>query len=178
MDSLIVKECPPLLDEFQKKQFTLLWKGNSDGFNADDFHRCCDNHPNTLTLILDTEGNMFGGFTPVKWEHDCGFKADESLRSFLFSLRNPHGIQPRRFPLKQKQHKDVIFCDDGWCATFGDNGDIWVKNQCNIHKDNHTHFGTIWQKSTAYKDKTEQKNFFTGAERFTVKEIEVFEITD
>jgi hypothetical protein len=32
---------------------------------------------------------MFGGFTPVEWEYDCGYKGDDSLRNFVFTLRNP-----------------------------------------------------------------------------------------
>jgi hypothetical protein len=27
-----------------------------------------DGHVNTLTVFLDTNGNIFGGFTPVEWE--------------------------------------------------------------------------------------------------------------
>jgi hypothetical protein len=54
-------------------------------------------------LIADTDGNVFGGFTPVKWESPASsskYKGDDSLRSFLFALRNPHGIPPRKFALR------------------------------------------------------------------------------
>jgi hypothetical protein len=36
--------------------------------SARHFHGRCDGHAPTLTLIQDTEGNIFGGFTPVEWE--------------------------------------------------------------------------------------------------------------
>jgi hypothetical protein len=71
-------------------------------------------------VILDTKGNIFGGFTPVKWEsrvHDgkfgdennC-FKADNSLKSFLFTLKNPHNIPARRFALKAEKKHEAICC--------------------------------------------------------------------
>jgi hypothetical protein len=59
--------CLPF-SEFGGKQFSLLWRGSRDGFRARNFHSRCDGHANTLTLIKDTEGNIFGGFTPVEWE--------------------------------------------------------------------------------------------------------------
>jgi hypothetical protein len=68
LDSMIVSQFPPLLDEFRKKCSNLLWRGSRDGFTAEEFHRRCDGRANTLTLIEDTDGNVFGGFTPVKWE--------------------------------------------------------------------------------------------------------------
>ena len=63
-DSEILTDFPALFDEFRRKRFTLLWRGSRDGFGADDFHGRCDGHKNTLTLIQDTEGHIFGGFTP------------------------------------------------------------------------------------------------------------------
>jgi hypothetical protein len=66
--SLIVSEFPGILREFQLKRFSLLWRGSRDGFTASEFHRRCDGHANTLIVILDTDGNIFGGFTPAEWE--------------------------------------------------------------------------------------------------------------
>jgi hypothetical protein len=43
----------------------LQWRGSRDGFGAIDVHKRCDGRANTLTLILDTGGNVFGGFTPL-----------------------------------------------------------------------------------------------------------------
>jgi hypothetical protein len=74
LDSLIVSEYPPLFEEFRMQQWVLLWRGSRDGYTAEEFHRRCDGHASTLTLILSTVGNIFGGFTPVEWEYDCGYK--------------------------------------------------------------------------------------------------------
>jgi hypothetical protein len=184
-DSLIVPEFPPLFEEFRKKRFNLLWRGSSDGFTAREFHRRCDGHANTLTLILDTDGNVFGGFTPVEWEsrmyerlifypglesvnlNNC-WKNDNSLRSFLFTLRNPRGVPPRKFVLRKEWKQKAIFCSSPQCCTFG--GDIAICTNCNTSNESCTQIGNYYQSSG-----TDLKHF-TGAYNFRVKEIEIFEI--
>jgi hypothetical protein len=54
-------------------------------------------------VILDTNGNVFGGFTPIPWE-SCRWKekADDSLRRFVFMLKNQRNILARRFALNPK----------------------------------------------------------------------------
>jgi hypothetical protein len=66
LDSVIISDFPDIFAEFRVKRFSLLWRSGRDGFGADDFHSRCDGHANTLTVILDTTGNIFGGFTPVE----------------------------------------------------------------------------------------------------------------
>jgi hypothetical protein len=34
--------------------------------------------------------NLFGGFSPVKYDSSDSFNADDSLKSFQFTLKNPH----------------------------------------------------------------------------------------
>jgi hypothetical protein len=65
---MIVPALPTIFAEFRGKRFSLLWQGGHDGFGARDFYRRCDGHANTLTVILDTVGNIVGDFTPVEWE--------------------------------------------------------------------------------------------------------------
>jgi hypothetical protein len=67
-NSLIVPNIPPPFEEFWVKHFKLLWRANRDDFGIAEFHRGCEGHANTLALILDTDGNIFSGFTPVEWE--------------------------------------------------------------------------------------------------------------
>jgi hypothetical protein len=174
-------EFPPLFEEFRRKCFNLLWRGSRDGFTAGEFHLRCDGRANTLTLIADTDGNAFGGFTPVKWENNCGWKGDDSLRSFLFTLRNPHGVPPRKFALKAEKKQYAICCSSAFCAGFGNNYNGWceiaVSDTCNANRGSYTQIGTLWR-DTTYANDTTFKYFLTGAEKFTVKEIEVFEITN
>jgi uncharacterized coiled-coil protein SlyX len=117
LDLLTVSDFPLLFAEFRGKRFALLWRGSRDGFGAKDFH----GRASTLTLILDTGGNVFGGFTPLEWESrvwnrkkgdesNCR-KSDDSLKSFIFTLKNPHNISARRFALKAEEKRRAISCD-------------------------------------------------------------------
>jgi hypothetical protein len=152
-------------------------------------------------LIADTDGNIFGGFTPVEWESGNRYKRDDSLRSFLFTLKNPHGVPPRKFTLNAEQKQQAIYCHPAYCAGFGRtqsvsvvkanlpnwfvfqgrdkvfSGGIVVKDNCNTNRDSYTSIGTHWRNS-AYANDTAFEDFLTGAYNFTVKEIEVFEIAD
>ena len=67
--------------------FTLLYRGSSDGFRAADFHRKCDGHSNTLTIISPKDSfNIFGGYTSAAWNSTKEWKSDPS--AFIFSLFN------------------------------------------------------------------------------------------
>jgi hypothetical protein len=62
------------------------------------FHKRCNGHANALTLISDTDGNVFGGFTPLEWDseptRDAKYKSDDS-QSLIFRLKNSHNTPPR-----------------------------------------------------------------------------------
>jgi hypothetical protein len=173
LESRAFWDFPAIFDEFREKQFTLLWRGSRDGFEVKQFHGRCDGHPNTLTVILDTKGNIYGGFTPVEWESRVwegdgrnSYKADPSLKSFLFTLKNPHNFPSRRFPLKAEKMNEAIRCRSEYGPIF---------NDIDVSDYSHTKsFGGVYANDTGLDGKT----FFTGSQNFEVKKIEVFEITD
>jgi hypothetical protein len=181
LDSLTVSDFPVIFAEFRGKQFKLLWCGSRDGFGASQFHRHCDGHTNTLTVILDTEGNIFGGFPPVSWEsrkwngkygdeNNCT-KADDSEKSFLFTLKNLHNITPRTFALIPAAKQQAIICCSGWGPHFCN---IGVSDNCNANTASATRLGDAYTNDT----RLDQYTVFTGSKNFQVKEIEVFEIPD
>jgi hypothetical protein len=172
LDSLVVEDFPEIFEDFRGERFTLLWRGSRDGFGAGDFHKRCDGHANTLVVILDTKGNIFGGFTPAKWESSMfgKDKADPSLKRFLFTLKNPHNVPARRFALKAENEDEAIFCYSVYGPHFID---ILVFDNCNANTDSWTELGLNYTNGTRLDGKT----VFTGSEQFQVKEIEVFEIT-
>jgi hypothetical protein len=169
-NSAIVPDFPKLFEDFKQKQFTLRWRGSRDGFGKRDFHSRCDWHGNTLTVILDTKGNLFGGFTPVEWDSGSEEKADPSLKSFIFTLKNPRNFPARRFALKAEAKDRAIRCNSDGGPHFWD---IYVFNNCNTNTSSGTYLGYSYTNNTGLDGKT----FFTGSDRFQVKEIEVFEIS-
>jgi hypothetical protein len=120
-------------------------------------------------VIIDTNGNIFGGFTPSTWNSKSCSTCDDSLRSFLFTLKNPHNVAPRKFALKAEQKGNAIFCiacngprfgpDDLTVVSDGKSG--WTRR-----------FGQTFVNDTELVGNT----FFTGSETFVPKEIEIFEI--
>jgi hypothetical protein len=134
-------------------------------------------------VILDTKGNIFGGFTPVEWESrvwngkgsdgNNRRAVDDSLKSFLFTLKNPHNIPAKRFALMAKEKHRAVFCDSGFGPCFGGGYDIYVSDNCNTNTNSQTGLGSTYSSDTGLK----LSIVFTGSGNFQVKEIEVFEIT-
>jgi hypothetical protein len=60
---------------------------------------------------LGTDGNVFGGFTPLPWESDKKRKYDGSLKSFIFTRKNLHNTPARKFALKAQQKQGAIISD-------------------------------------------------------------------
>jgi hypothetical protein len=172
-DSQIISDFPEIFAEFRKKQISLLWRGSRDGFGASEFHGRCDGHANTLTVILDTKGNIFGGFTPMEWESPPSWKweADDSMKSFVFTLKNPHNIPARRFALNAQMKHHAIY----WNSKYGPHFDaIWIKDNCNASANNGSSLGVNYTNDMGLAGNI----VFTGSQCFKVEEIEVFEITD
>jgi hypothetical protein len=149
-----------------------LWRDGRDGFGARDFHSRCDGHANTLTVILNTHRDIFGRFTPVEWESsdDCEWKTNKTLKSFLFTLKNPHNVPAPRFALKAETKEEALDCDSELSPSVCE---IGVFDDCNTNTDSFTYnFGIHYTNDTG-RDK---ETFFTGSWNFKVQEIEVFDI--
>jgi hypothetical protein len=74
----------------------------------------------------------------VKWEsltgsYDERCKAGPSLKSFLFTLKNPHNFPARKFALKAEAKNFAIFRDFSRGPCFGG---IWVSDHCNANAEN------------------------------------------
>jgi hypothetical protein len=179
LNSEIISDFPEIFAEFQGKQISLLWRSSRDSFKARDFHRRCDGHANILTMILDTKGNIFGGFTPVKWESliwrgdiEDSAKGDDSLKSFVFTLKNPHNLPARKFALKDEKKWRAIDCSSEGGPTF--DYDLGVCDDSNANTDSHTGLGSVYINDTGLDGEI----ILTGSKCFQVKEIEVFEILE
>jgi hypothetical protein len=183
-DSLIVTTFPSIFEEFRNSEFFLLWRGSRNGFTPKSFHDNCDGHINTLILIRDSQGFIFGGFTPISWEsrvwngkhgaeHNCP-KADESCKSFLFTVKNPRETSPMKFPLKVNRKQFALYCSSKYGPTFGYWGcDLSIQHPMTTGNECHTlYFGCNYQ----FDLEVESTNFLTGSEKFNVDEIEVFEV--
>jgi hypothetical protein len=110
----------------------------------------------------------------VKWESGREHsKADYSLKSFLFTLKNPHNIPARRFALKAEKKRQAICCISEYGPIFPGGADILVYDNCDANENSYSFFGYTYTNDTGLNGDVG----FTGVPNFRVKEIEVFEIT-
>jgi hypothetical protein len=64
--------------------------------------------PHTLTVLLEIDGSIFGGFTPVEWvsPRDWKEKAHSSLKSVFFVLKDPQNVPAGTLALKPDELSD------------------------------------------------------------------------
>jgi hypothetical protein len=171
IDSLIISEYPrEILGDFAGGRFDLLWRGTRDGFGAATFHAKCNGRGNILTIVMDMNGYIFGGFTPIALDSSNATKQDSSNRSFLFTLKNPTGTNPMKFPMIPS--KIAITCYANYGPYFGNSNDLYIADNCNQNLNNASNLGVNFTNNTGQPGHL----FLTGANNFQVKEIEVFQI--
>jgi hypothetical protein len=91
------------------------------------------------------------------------------LKSFLFTLKNPHNLPARRFALKAERQNKALYCMSSRGPCFWD---IGVSNDCNSNTSNGSCLGGSYVNDTGLHG----KKVLTGSKYFTMKEIEIFEI--
>ena len=97
----------------------MLYRATMDGGDTINFHKKCDNVPNTLILVK-TEYRRFGGFTPIPWSTIGDYKYDPEMKTFVFSLDNK-----KIYYLKDKGSQAV--CHRKECGPcFGGGFDIGI----------------------------------------------------
>jgi hypothetical protein len=170
LDSKIISTFPNLFSVFGHKRFQLLYRGSRDGFGVNAFHSRCNGHANTVTLVLSKNESVFGGFTPVSWTSRNEYAADPRVQSFIFTIKNPHKLPERIFKLKQAS--TAISDCSSYGPTFGSGYDFHLCDQCQSVNDSYSILGNSYANDTGIAG----NQVLTGAEHFTVKEIEVFEV--
>jgi hypothetical protein len=136
-----------------------------DDLDANRFHATCDYRGPTLTLICARNGHLFGGYNPHSWTSSFLDSPDGSGsdRAFIFTLKNPTGLSPTRYFLKEGcpiatnnspvvgpvfGRKDILCAADGYSRIA---------------------FPQNYEDTTGYGFRT-----FTGSGKFSIKQIEVF----
>jgi hypothetical protein len=168
-ESTILSTIPSPLKQFEKNKWNLLYRGSRHGFRSSDFHERCDGWSNTVTVILTTKGFVFGGFTPISWDSSNSSKADNSLQSFVFSVKNPRNNPPQSFPLVNSSC--AIYCGSSCGPTFGSYA-LHVTDEAHENTRSFTNLGKSYQNDTGLNG----NQVLTGEQYFQVKEIEVFSI--
>lgn len=120
-----------------------------------------------MTLVKDTDGNIFGGFTTLPWESPEGgyaYKGGDEY-AFLFSV-------DRQRIIPQDEDKDTksIHCDEGWGPSFG-YGDLVIEDMCTLNKESWTELKKSYGK---FLDDVDPYFLTKGKNKFQVDIYEVF----
>jgi len=153
------------------KKMELIYRGTRDGMTSNVFHNKCDNKGESITLIKNEKGNIFGGYASISWTNPSTGIYYSAPQSFLFTLSNIYNTEPTKFPSKNDQ-KEVAH-NSGFGPCFGGGNDLGVNDD--ILKD-----GGWSGFPYTYKDILGKgKSIFSGYSNisgFKIKEIEVFKI--
>ncbi|CAF0978635.1 unnamed protein product [Didymodactylos carnosus] len=157
-----------------KQKWELIYKATLDGFRAQDFHRCCDSKGPTMTIIQGKNDNyLFGGYAEISWDCDNYYKMDPA--AFLFTLTNPHGIQPTKFFRNSNENYSVVHSKargPGFGGVVKDKRhfiDIQIYTNANENQDSNCSFPSTYIDTTGMGE-----ILFTGTKNFMVEEIEVY----
>jgi len=151
----------------QNKKWTLLLRASRDGYTAQVFHNKCNNKAPTIVIVHSNNNHVFGGFTPISWDSNSSYKAEDTKASFLFLLRSQRGDQPNKFSLKSTSNASHIYCHQSYCPMFGSGPDLYMCDNCNIVNSSYSNFGTTY-------DHASDQNKLAGSYNFTVKDYEVY----
>ena len=106
----------------------LLFRGTKDGMSADVFHNKYNNKGQTITLIKNEKGYIFGGFASIDWASCGGWRS--SPNNFLFTLMNKYEIAPTKFPNTDTNYSMYDYYTCG--PYFGSAPDIYINFPNNI----------------------------------------------
>jgi len=161
------------LTGFENKSFSLLWRGSRDGFDLAAFHRLCDGKANTVTVIKNTNGFIFGGFTSLPWNSSGGvYHGDNS--AFLFSLTNPSNTPLK---LKVKPAKNAVYQYSSFGPTFGSGHDLYVSSLSNTNRGSYMIF-SAYEFPNGLSGHEGGKFLVGGSDScFQTVEIEVFQVS-
>ncbi|XP_015751582.1 PREDICTED: protein crumbs-like [Acropora digitifera] len=149
-------------------QWILCWRASLHGWAAKTFHSLCDNKGPTVTIVKDTNNNIFGGYTSRPWQGKNGPKNDP--KAFLFSLKNPTN-NPRTLPQLDNSSSNSVQDYAGNCPTFGSGWDLWIADRPNANSDSNERLGHTYIVPSG----KQSDPFLTGKNNhFTANEIETF----
>ena len=177
LDSNILNESKRLiefkkkLDEWtESKSMELIFRGTRDGLSNSAFHNKCDNKGETITLIKNENGDIFGGYASISWTSGNG-KYHSAPESFLFTLVNSYNTEPTKFPSKNDEKE--VYHNSGNGPIFGAGYDLGVYGDIQ-NKGGWSYFPNTYEDVLGKGKLIFSNDSNKGS--FKIKEIEVFKI--
>ena len=164
-NSSILKEGEELMiknwiNSNRKISFELIYKGTRDGDDVKDFHKLCDEISPTLTLAQTKNGNRFGGYTSVALTKNSSDNGIYDPNAFVFSIDKKY-----KYNTNNPSYAVRSYASRGPC--FGGSCPFYIGNK-------------FLTKNTSYSNPSNDYNcppyVLTGAEYFTLDELEVYKV--
>ena len=89
--------------------------------------------------------------------------------AFLFSMVNPHGLEPTKLQLKSSHQQNAIFCNGSNGPSFGRGTDLRITDNANTGASSYSYLGGTYECPPG-----QRSSFFTGVDKFPVTDYEVF----
>ena len=136
-----------------------LFISKLDGDKAITFHQKCDKAKCTLVLVMDEDGNRFGGFTMRSWTGKNIQKKDE--KAFIFSVD------------KNKIYQ--VLPDEVAIGCYPNFGPIFFGCQIRVYDNFFSKGGSTYLRGLNYATE-EDYELTNGNQTFGIKELEVYEV--
>lgn len=107
-------------------KFNMLFNTAKDGDSSSNFHYNCDGVFPTVTVIYDTSGRKFGGYSTQNWcQSTIGGNYCRAPESFIFNL-----TKKQKYELIDQCNTNAIYRNNSYGPVFGGGHDICLANQC------------------------------------------------
>ena len=140
--------------------FKLIYKAQRDGDNASDFHKLCDGISPTLTLAKTKNGNRFGGYTSVPLTKNAESESIYDKNAFVFSIDN-------KSKYNTKKPSSAVYNNKNHGPYFGSSSAFYIGNKFLSNNSSYSNPSNDYE-SPPYT--------LTGSERFTLEELEVYNV--
>ena len=140
--------------------FDLIYKATRDGDDVKDFHKLCDEISPTLTIVRAKNGNRFGGYTSCALTKNSSDQAINDPSAFVFSIDKKY-----KYNTNNPSYAIRSITSRGPC--FGSSCPFYIGNK-------------FLTNNSSYSNPSNDYNcppyVLTGAEYFTVDELEVYKV--
>ena len=107
-------------------KFSLLYNNSNDSDGSTYFHYNCDGVFPTVTVVLDTSGRRFGGYSTQNWaQSSAGGNYARAPGSFIFNLS-----QKKNYDLQDELNANAVYRHNSYGPTFGSGHDLYIANGC------------------------------------------------
>ena len=161
-------------------EYKLLFRASEHGFSAKEYHKHCDEKSDTITILYNEYGYVFGGYFHHKWSVSdrYRFKNDRSARLFLLRSADKEIVLPKVYKPIEREIGTIRYYPDAG-PVFGWGEEIHIVDACDKIKESYTRPGYCYN--------IPKTNEMCGGDeplpgngthwKYLVKEYEIFQIT-